>query len=83
MNDEIKVWIQFFFDDGTVSQGKRIPACYLDEGYETMLESITFQMVRDLNRTKGFRLIWGAGNMKFNPISLYPGEESETLASES
>lgn len=83
MIDEVKVWIQFFYDDGTVSQGKRIPAYYLDEGYEIMLERITKEMMKDLNRTRGHRLIWGAGNIEFQPICLCEEPESETLASES
>lgn len=81
MNDDVKIWIQFFYEDGTVSQGKRIPACYLDEGYESMLEKVTLTMMKDLNRTTGFRLIWGAGNVQFKAISL--SEESETSVSES
>lgn len=83
MSDEIKVWIQFFFDDGTVSQGKRIPAYFLDEGYEEVLQKVTILMVRELNRTRGHRMIWGAGNLLSESIDLSSVEESETLASES
>lgn len=83
MKDDIKVWIQFFFDDGTVSEGKRIPAYYLDEGYEKMLEGVTISMVRDLNRTRGHRMIWGAGNLRSQSIGLYEDEVSKTWALES
>ena len=83
MNNDVKVWIQFFYEDGTVSEGKRIPAYYLDEGYEEMLWKVTLTMMKDLNRTTGYRLIWGAGNMCGQSIDLSEELESETLASES
>jgi hypothetical protein len=81
MNDDVKIWIQFFYEDGTVSEGKRIPAYWLDEGYENMLNNVTNNMMKALNRTSGFRLIWGAGNIQFSPI--YHSEESDSSVSES
>lgn len=82
MTSEIKVWLQMFFEDGSVSEGKRFPATILDEP-ESMRE-IARGLLRELNRTEGYMLSWGAGNVLFEyyNFSSYPSEVSEISASE-
>lgn len=69
--EEIKVWAQMFFKDGSVSQGQRIPAQWLDEGFEEQIEIVANDILDDLNRETGYLLIWGAGNLEMYLI----GEE--------
>lgn len=80
--NEIYVWAQMFFDDGSVSQGKRV----LDSIYDQndYMEDVAAYFLKDLHRTEGLLLVWGAGDMKskyyvFTSSSL----ESKTLALES
>ena len=67
----IKVWAQMFFEDGSISRGIRIPAEWLDEGYQEQISEVAQILLQDLNREEGWLLIWGAGNMVFKhyPIS--------------
>jgi hypothetical protein len=65
MANEIMIWAQMFFDDGSITQGHRIPAQWLDEGYEEFIEDTAKQLLASVNREEGFMLIWGAGNMIF------------------
>lgn len=67
--DEIKVWIQMFCVDGSVSEGKRIPAEWLDENNEAFLDKTCFELVKSMNREEAHVLIWGAGNIKFGYYS--------------
>ena len=60
MND-IKVWAQMFFDDGSVSQGIRVAVETLDD--DRLIEETAISLAGDLNRTEGLILIWGAGEM--------------------
>lgn len=80
--DDVKVWIQCFFDDGSVSEGKRIPAAYLDEDKSKKLASTIWTMISYLNRVHGYALVWGAGNVKFlhYPTSFLR-QESDSSAS--
>lgn len=80
--NEIKIWTQMFFEDGSVSQGKRFPATILDDPEE--MKGIARGMLRDLGRTEGYMLSWGAGNVLFEyyNFSSYPSEVSEISASE-
>ena len=80
---EIKIWAQMFFEDGSVSQGVRIPAQWLDDDYAEMLEITIANLLSSTNREQGWILLWGAGNMIFKhyPISflkLRPLEESDS-----
>ena len=81
--DGIKVWAQMFFDDGTVTRGIRMPAEWLDEGYEQQVARVAETLLQDLNRDEGWLLIWGAGNMVFKhyPISSSSSEPSESDSS--
>lgn len=80
---EIKVWAQMFFEDGSVTQGIRIPAMWLDQGFENCLEKITLSLLDDVNRDEGWVLFWGAGNMMFRhyPTSFLKKRPSESDSS--
>lgn len=58
---EIMAWAQMFFDDGSVSEGKRVPADVVDDGAE--IRKIAMNFLNDLNRQEGLLLIWGAGEL--------------------
>ncbi len=77
---EIKMWAQMFFDDGTVTQGMRIPAEWLDEQYGYALDEVAQTLLDSTNRAEGWMLLWGAGNMVFNH---YPTSFSKALVSDS
>jgi hypothetical protein len=79
--NEIKMWAQMFFEDGSVSQGIRIPAEWLDKGFESQIVKTAKNLLKDVNREEGWLLLWGAGNMVFNhyPTSF----SSELLESDS
>lgn len=55
-----------FFEDGSITQGVRIPALWLDEGYEENIARTAESLLEDVNREEGWLLLWGAGNMVFN-----------------
>jgi hypothetical protein len=78
--DGIKVWAQMFFEDGSITRGIRMPAEWLDEGYQEHVSKVALTLLQDVNRDEGWLLIWGAGNMVFNH---YPTSFSNTQASES
>lgn len=80
--DDIKVWVQLFFEDGSVSEGRRLPALILEEP-EKMRE-VARGMLRALGRFEGYMLTWGAGNVLFEyyNFNAYPVEVSEISASE-
>lgn len=73
MTQEVKVWAQMFFDDGSVTQGIRIPAEWLDEGCEFKINEVADLLMKSAMRDEGWLLIWGAGNMVFNhyPTSFF------------
>ena len=79
MND-IQIWAQMFFDDGTVTRGIRIPAEWLDEQYAYALDEVAQRLLDDTHRQDGYLLLWGAGNMVFNH---YPTSFSHRKALES
>ncbi len=81
--ETIKVWAQMFFDDGSVSQGKRIPAEWLDPQYAFKLKEIAESFLRDLNREEGWMLIWGAGNIDFEYYSTSSLAETSQQESDS
>lgn len=62
---EIKIWAQMFWEDGTVSQGRRIPAEWLDDPKLTNICKMAEGILDDLNRVEGYLLLWGAGNILF------------------
>lgn len=64
--DGIKIWAQMFFDDGSVTQGIRIPAEWLDEGCKFKIDEVADLLMKSATRDEGWLLLWGAGNMVFN-----------------
>lgn len=65
MSQEIKIWAQMFFDDGTVTQGVRIPAQWLEEKFSNHIDELAQMFLKSTNREEGHLLMWGAGNMIF------------------
>ncbi len=80
MVEEIKIWAQMFFEDGSVTQGKRIPAEWLEEAFEWKIKEVANELMKSVNREDGWLLLWGAGNIAFNH---YPTSFSDKKASES
>lgn len=81
MNDlnEILVWAQMFFDDGTVSEGIRIPANIYDD--DRIIENVIDKLLKSTNRKdEGLLVIWGAGEIYIKPISS-SAEELDSSAS--
>jgi hypothetical protein len=74
---QINVWIQLFFDDGSVSEGKRIPTEVADDPEKA--GEVAKKLLKGLNRQEGFALIWGAGEIGFYKISVCPLEGSDSL----
>lgn len=66
MEHKISMWAQMFFDDGSVTQGYRVPADYLDYENESCVDELAAMMLKSTNRKEGWLLLWGAGNMVFN-----------------
>jgi hypothetical protein len=62
MMNEIEIWAQMFFDDGSVSQGIRVSAYVLDDNWNE-IQQIAVKLLQSVNRTEGFLLLWGAGNI--------------------
>lgn len=79
--EDIKVWAQMFFEDGSVTQGIRIPAEWLEEGLKFKIKEVGYKLLNSVNREEGYMLIWGAGNMVFKYLSIScETTESETSA---
>jgi hypothetical protein len=79
MNSEIKIWAQMFFEDGSITQGIRILAEWLDDEYAWKIDEVADLLMKSVNRDEGWLLLWGAGNMVFNH---YPTSFSKKLPSE-
>lgn len=62
----IKIWAQMFFEDGSLTQGIRVPAEWLDEQYEWKIGHVADMLMKSVNRDEGWLLLWGAGNIVFN-----------------
>lgn len=76
---EILVWAQMFFEDGSVSEGKRVlSGIYDDEQY---MKNTAGSILKDLNRTEGYLVVWGAGDIKSRYyVFISSSSESETSA---
>lgn len=70
-----------FFEDGSITQGLRIPAEWLDEQYAHAINEVAESLLKSVNRDDGWLLLWGAGNIVFNhyPTSF----SSKAVASDS
>jgi len=80
--DNIKVWVQIFFDDGSVTQGMRVDASIYDN--EELQKLTEEKLLQSVNRTEGFVVIWGAGDIQYRSIlnteATSSSAESETSA---
>lgn len=61
MTEEVKVWAQMFFDDGSVTQGKYISRTIFDHPNDII--DIAKLFLDETNRTEGVLFIWGAGRV--------------------
>ncbi len=77
MNEEVKVWSQMFFDDGSVTQGKYIPRYVYDNEDCIKQQALTFLM--DTSRREGVLFIWGAGRVYARKCKLLLLKGRETL----
>lgn len=82
MNEEVKVWSQMFFDDGSVTEGRYI-SCHIYDDKEAITE-LCKKFMKDTNRREGVLFIWGAGRVfgrRCNLLLLKRGafKGSETL----
>lgn len=80
--EEIKIWGQMFFEDGSVTQGKRVPAFILDPENKHMINNLAEDLLKSVNREEGWLLLWGAGNIVMLHFPTFSSEESETLVLE-
>lgn len=80
--DDIKIWAQMFFEDGSVTQGIRISAEWLEDEYRWKIDEVADLLMKSVNRDQGWLLLWGAGNVVFNhyrPTSFFSqAEESNS-----
>jgi hypothetical protein len=82
MNDEVKVWAQMFFDDGSVTQGKYISRSTYDK--EEYIRRIATEFLTETQREEGVLFIWGAGRVYAKKCKLLlfrrgPFKGSKTL----
>jgi len=80
-NMKIEMWMQLFFEDGSVSQGIRFPAEWLDDPKKGNIERVIKTLLEDVNREEGWFLLWGAGNMVFNHYPTSFSSQAEELGS--
>ncbi len=76
-NEEVKVWAQMFFDDGSVTQGKHIPRGIYDS--EDEIKELGLELLRDTHRKEGVLFIWGAGRVYAKKLLLKTLKGRETL----
>lgn len=82
MLDEVKVWAQMFFNDGSVTQGKYISRYVYDKEEYIQQEALTF--LKETGRKEGVLFIWGAGRVYGKKCKLFlttrgPFKGRETL----
>lgn len=67
--NEVKVWAQMFFDDGSVTQGVYIPSSIYQD--ESGIKGIAMKFLRDTHRIEGVLYIWGAGQIYSRHCKLF------------
>jgi len=77
MGDDVKVWVQMFFDDGSVTQGKYISRYIYDNEEEIKENAASF--LKDTGRVEGVLFIWGAGRTYAKKCELLTLKGSQTL----
>jgi hypothetical protein len=76
-NEDVKVWAQMFFDDGSVTQGK-----YIHRGIyynENNIKTLAREFLEDTCRKEGVLFIWGAGTIYAKRVDLFLLKGRETL----
>ena len=68
MLDEVKVWAQMFFDDGSVTKGKYLSRYIYDDNEFIKKEAEKF--LRETGRKEGVLFIWGAGRVYAKKVDL-------------
>lgn len=68
MTEEVKVWAQMFFDDGSVTQGKYITRKVFDE--REYIERLARDFLEETQRKEGVIFIWGAGRVYAKKVEL-------------
>ncbi len=68
MTEEVKVWAQMFFDDGSVTQGKYVPV-YIYQS-EEHIKGLANEFLVDTHRQTGVIFIWGAGQVYAKKVEL-------------
>jgi hypothetical protein len=61
MTEEVKVWAQMFFDDGSVTQGQYISRDIFDK--QEYIDRLALGFLKETNRKEGVIFIWGAGRV--------------------
>lgn len=61
MTEEVKVWVQMFFEDGSVTQAKYVSADVYDN--EEKIKMFAKSFLLDTHRQEGVLFIWGAGRV--------------------
>ncbi len=77
MTEEVKVWAQMFFGDGSVTQGAYISRTIFDD--EDEINQMALRFLHDTNRKEGVLFIWGAGRVYGRKCKLLSLKGSETL----
>lgn len=77
MQEDVKVWAQMFFDDGSVTEGKYIHRDIYDHP-ESVCDLATF-FLEATNRIEGVLFIWGAGRVYAKKVNLLTFKGSKTL----
>lgn len=69
MNEEVKVWSQMFFDDGSVTEGRYISCDIYDD--KEAITDLCKKFMKDTNRREGVLFIWGAGRVFARRCTLF------------
>lgn len=80
MTEEVKVWAQMFFDDGSVTQGKYISRTVFDD--ESYIISLAKEFLDDTCRKEGVIFIWGAGRVYAKNCKLFLSRSGALKGSE-
>ena len=76
-SEEVKVWAQMFFDDGSVTPGKYISRYVYDKEEYIKQEATSFLL--ETGRKEGVLFIWGAGRVYAKKCKLLLLKGSQTL----
>lgn len=79
--EAMNVWAQMFFEDGSVTQGIRVPADVFDDEMGE-LRQIAVKLLDGVRRQEGLLLVWGAGEIfsRYYDLTSPSSEELSSLA---